>query len=154
MPAIRKAICRTAGVLVTALTLASCSDGGVDVELNAPILDAVGVNLMGKPTPTPNLPDRPPLVLPPQNAALPAPGQAPQQVVAANGQQWPTDPEEQKKLKAAQAKAEYEKYCREGNWKAANQNMDDFRKNVGQETRCRPEWIKNALSGGDKKDKN
>jgi hypothetical protein len=31
---------------------------------------------LGKPTPTPELPDRPKLVMPPSNAALPVPGQA------------------------------------------------------------------------------
>jgi hypothetical protein len=126
--------------------LSACADSGVDVEINAPILDAVGVNLMGKPAPAPNLPDRAPLVMPPKNAALPAPGEAPV-VMASNGQQWPTDPEERKKAMAKAAKAEEERICREGNF-SNKATIEDFRKNTGQEVRCRPEWVKNALGQG------
>ena len=63
----------------TAILLSAC-DGGVDLDINAPILEAAGVNikesLMGKPAPEPDLPERGPLVLPPKSADLPAPGQA------------------------------------------------------------------------------
>jgi hypothetical protein len=38
--------------------------------------------LVGKPTPTPNLPDRPALVIPPPNAPLPVPGQTAQTAAA------------------------------------------------------------------------
>lgn len=44
--------------------------------------------LLGKPAPTPDLPERPKLVMPPPNAALPVPGQA------APAQAWAPAPQQ------------------------------------------------------------
>ena len=53
--------------MALAAMLSGC--GGVDVDINAPLLEGAGLNvkeaLMGKPAPEPNLPERAPLVLPP-----------------------------------------------------------------------------------------
>jgi hypothetical protein len=53
---------------------------------------------LGKPTATPELPDRPKLVMPPSNAALPVPGQAaparPQWTAAAQDPNKPQQPQE------------------------------------------------------------
>lgn len=125
--------------------MAGC-DGGVDLEVNAPLLSAAGVNvkeaLMGKPAPEPNLPDRGPLVLPPRNASLPVPGQA----AALNNAQWPTDPEEAKKQAAKDAAAKHDDYCKNGEWSGQKGNIDQFNKNTGQDTRCRPSWISRVLN--------
>lgn len=133
---------------MTAILVVGCADSGVDMEINAPILEAVGVNvkegLLGKPAPEPDLPEHAPLVLPPQNASLPVPGQAPQ-AAAANQQQWPVDPEDSKKQAAKLAKEKKDQYCQNGDWNK-NGNIDEFRKNVGQDARCRPGWVDNILN--------
>jgi hypothetical protein len=135
-------------VACVAAALTAC-DGIDAVEINAPLLDAVGVNLMGKPKPEPNLPERPPLVVPP-SANLPEPGAPPTQVASANGQQWPQDPDQMKKEREAAAEAELKERCRTGNW-GPNANIDDFRKNTGMEARCRPEWVQNAIKAREEK---
>jgi hypothetical protein len=124
--------------LALGLMVTAC-DGIDGVDINAPLLDAVGVNLMGKPRPEPNLPERAPLVLPP-STSLPEPGERSPQVATANGQQWPQDPDQLKKEQADAAEAARQEYCRTGNW-SANAGIDDFRKNTGLEARCRPEWV-------------
>jgi hypothetical protein len=58
---------------------------------------------LGKSTPTPDLPDRPKLVMPARNTALPVPGQAPA------SSQWTTaaqDPNKQAQAQEAAAKPE------------------------------------------------
>ncbi len=131
-------------VLAAVACLGGCADSGIDVDVNIPLLDAAGVNLMGKPKPDPNLPDRAPLVLPPQAGALPTPGQAPQYANASNGRQWPTDPEEVKKRAAADVEAERDRYCAQGDW-SSKATIEEFRKNTGQDLRCRPKWVENLI---------
>ncbi len=142
---------KVAAAIVIGFSLSAC-DGIDGVEVNAPLLDAVGVNLTGKPKPEPNLPDRPPLVVPPNAQALPEPGERPVQVASANGQQWPQDPDQMKKEEAARAEAEKEAYCRSGNW-SQNANIDDFKKNTGLEARCRPKWVEDAIKAREAKAK-
>ncbi len=150
MLASRKFFSSLAAVLALGAFAAGC-DGGVDLEVNAPLLNAAGLNvkeaLLGKKAPSPNLPDRAPLVLPPQNAPLPVPGQAPQQT-ALDGQQWPADPEEAKKQAAKAEAAKKEDYCKNGDWSDRG-GINEFNKNSNQDTRCRPSWISRVLGSDD-----
>ena len=135
---------KAAVALAAILGLSAC-DGIDSVEVNAPLLDAVGLNLTGKPKPEPDLPDRAPLVVPPTAEKLPEPGERPVQVAAAaNGEQWPQDPDLMRKEAEERAAAERREYCKNGNW-SKNANIDDFRRNSGIEARCRPEWIENVI---------
>jgi hypothetical protein len=126
-----------AGVLAAMLT--GCA--GTDVEIDAPILEAAGINLTSKPPPEPDLEEKPPLVVPPSTASLPKPGE---RQVAAAEQQWPEDPDKIAKRKEEQAKKEREEYCREGDW-SGEAGIEEFRKNMGEEQRC-PSQIGEALS--------
>jgi hypothetical protein len=149
----KKSMKGLAAAIILGAFAAGC-EGGVDLDVNAPILNAAGVNvkeaLMGKPAPEPNLPDRGPLVLPPQHASLPVPGQ-PAQSAALNNAQWPTDPEEAKKQAAKDAAAKQDDYCKNGEWTGEKRNIDQFNKNTGQDTRCRPSWISRILHPEDEK---
>jgi hypothetical protein len=133
----------TAAVALGAFCAACGAIGETDVEVNAPLLNAAGVNiketLMGKRAPEPNLQERAPLVMPPTNAALPVPGQS--QVASAQNPRWPADSDEAKKLAAKEAAAKHDDYCKNGEWKDEKGNIDTFRKNVNQDDRCRPSWI-------------
>ncbi|KAI95734.1 hypothetical protein T281_03920 [Rhodomicrobium udaipurense JA643] len=145
MFASRKNVIGVSAAFALAVVLAGC-DGGPDLEINAPLLDAAGVNvketLMGKPAPEPNLQERAPLVMPPAHAPLPVPGEAPQ---LASAQAWPTDPEEAKKQAKKDAEAKRKDYCRNGEWTDDKGNIDRFNKNVNQDIRCRPDWISRAM---------
>ncbi len=99
-------------VLGSAVGLSGCGAGGVDVQFDAPILDAVGINLNSKKSDEADLPERAGLVVPPTTATLPTPGEH----AAAGQQAWPADPDQMKKAEADAKAAERERYCREGNW--------------------------------------
>ena len=135
-----------AALLGGALTLAGCA--GTDVEFNAPILEAAGINLVSKKKDEENLPDRPGLVLPPSTDKLPEPGT--KTAAAAVDQSWPQDADKLKARNAAEAAAAREKYCREGKWDA-NGTVTDFNQNTGVEERCPSklgEAISKSLGGG------
>ena len=127
------------------LILSGCADG-VGVELDAPILNAVGLDLGGKKKADDDLPERAGLVVPPSTEALPAPGT---QTAAAARQNWPDDPDKRKKREAGEKAAAEEKYCREGNWDN-KANIDEFNKNIGVEQRCQSQLGKalNKSFGG------
>jgi len=128
-----------------AAALAGCA--GADVQVNAPILEAAGINLTSKPPPEPDLEEKPPLVVPPSTEKLPAPGE---RKVATADEQWPEDPDRIAERKAEQAKKERERYCREGDW-SGDAGIDEFRKNTGREKRCPSsvgQAIGAALGGG------
>ncbi len=110
--------------------LAGCA--GTDVEINAPILEAAGINLVSKPPPEPDLEEKPPLVVPPDTQRLPKPGE---RQVAAAGEQWPEDPDIIAAREAEQAEKERQRYCREGDWSGEG-GIEEFRKTVGREQRC------------------
>jgi hypothetical protein len=140
--------CLRRGALLTALTvgmaLGGCGAGGsgVDLDIDAPVLNAVGLNLSAKPKNEEDLPERPGLVMPPSSAAagaLPPPGER-----SAATQNWPVDPDQEKKKKAEVDKAAKEKYCREGDW-SGKAGIGEFEKNVGREARC-PSKLGEALS--------
>jgi hypothetical protein len=140
----------TAAVALGALC-AACGLGDTDVEVNAPLLSAAGLNvketLMGKPAPEPNLQERAPLVMPPPNAPLPVPGQS----QAAAHPQWPADSDEARKQAAKDAAAKRDDYCKNGDWKDGKGNIEKFDKNLGKEDRCRADWIYRAMHSGDEK---
>lgn len=63
-----------AALLGGSVALSGCGAGGVGVDIDAPILNAVGLNLSSKKKDDDDLPERPGLVVPPSTQALPAPG--------------------------------------------------------------------------------
>ena len=135
-----------AALLGGSVALSGCADG-VGVEVDAPILNAVGLNLSSKKKEDDDLPERTGLVVPPSNQALPAPGT---QTAAAAQQNWPNDPDKRKKREAEETAAAKEKYCREGNWDS-KANIDEFNKNIGVEARCQSklgEALSKSLGGG------
>ena len=81
------------------VALTACS--GYDVELKGGVFDYLGVSDIGKKKAEPRMTQRTGIVVPPPTAALPVPGSrpAPQQVAAADGQQWPVNPEHAKAAK-------------------------------------------------------
>ncbi len=129
-----------AALLGGSMALSGCADG-VGVEVDAPILNAVGLDLGGKKKDDADLPERTGLVVPPSTEALPAPGT---QTAASAQQNWPNDPDKNKKRLAEEKAAAEEKYCREGNWDS-KANISEFNKNIGVEQRC-PSKLGTALS--------
>lgn len=135
---------------MVALTLGGCGGaGGVDVQVDAPILNAVGLNLGGKAKQEDDLPERQGLVMPPStSAALPQPGER-----SAATQNWPADPDLARKSKAEAEAAAREKYCREGDW-SSKAGINEFEKNVGREARCSSKLgdaLSKSLGGGEAK---
>jgi hypothetical protein len=117
------------------LALGGCgAAGGIDLDIDAPALDAIGLNLSSKPKQEEDIPERPGLVMPPANATatLPQPGE---RTAAIGSQNWPADPDLQKKQKVEADAAAREKYCREGDWSGKG-GIVEFDKNVGREARC------------------
>jgi hypothetical protein len=129
-----------AALLAGSMALSGCADGGVGVEIDAPILNAVGLDLGGKKKEDADLPERTGLVVPPSTEALPPPGTQ----TAAARQNWPNDPDKNKKRLAEEKAAAEEKYCREGNWDG-KANISEFNKNIGVEQRC-PSKLGTALT--------
>jgi hypothetical protein len=138
--------CLRRGAVIAAMcagvSLGGCGAGGVDLQIDAPVLDAVGLNLSSKPKVDQDLPERPGLVMPPAAAAgrLPPPGDR----AASGTQNWPTDPDQTKKQKAEADAAAREKYCREGDWSNKG-GISEFDKNTGREARC-PSKIGEAIT--------
>lgn len=129
-----------AALLGGSLVLSGCGAGGVGVEVDAPILNAVGINLSSKQKDE-DVPERTGLVMPPSNEALPAPGTHTAAIAAQN---WPDDKDQRKKREAEEKAAAEEKYCREGRWDD-KANITEFNKNIGKEARC-PSQLGKALS--------
>ena len=130
-----------AAVLGSTLTLGGCAAGGVDVEFDAPILNAVGVNLSSKKKDEADLPERQGLVVPPTTSALPPPGER----ANAAQQSWPDDPDLRKKNVAEAKAAADEKYCREGDWSGKG-GIGEYGKTVdGNQQRC-PSELGEALN--------
>lgn len=130
---------RLGAVGVVAAILSGCA--GTDVQVDAPILEAAGINLTSKPTPEPDLEENPPLVVPPSTESLPKPGE---RKTAAAEEQWPDDPDMTAKRKAEKAEKEREEYCEHGDW-SGDAGIDEFNKNMGKEQRC-PSKLGKALS--------
>jgi hypothetical protein len=130
-----------AAVLGGAVALSGCGSDGVGLEVDAPILNAVGLNLSTKKKDDDDLPERAGLVVPPSTEALPQPGS---QTSASAAQNWPDDPDKRRKREAAEKTAAEEQYCREGRWDS-KASISEFNKNVGVEQRCQSQLGK-ALS--------
>lgn len=126
---------RAAGVvaLASAFALSGCGgNGGVDVQFDAPVLNAVGLNLGAKKKDEENLPERQGLVAPPSTASLPTPGE---RQPGAGEQNWPDDPDLKKKSQADAKVAAREKYCAEGDWSGKG-GIGEYDKATGREQRC------------------
>jgi hypothetical protein len=130
-----------AALLGGAVALSGCGAGGAGIEIDAPVLNAVGINLSSKKKDDDDLPERTGLVVPPSTQALPQPGT---HTAASGAQNWPDDPDKRKKREADEKAAAEEKYCREGRWDD-KANIGEFNKNVGVEARC-PSQLGKALS--------
>jgi hypothetical protein len=129
---------------VLSLGIAGC--GGGDIYYDVPALEAVGINLNEK-EPDADVPERAGIVLPPSTDKLPEPGQT--KTASAPAQNWPVDPEVEKKRKEEADAAAREEYCKNGKWEGGN--IDEFQKNVGEEQRCQSGLmgsISKALGGG------
>ena len=95
------------------VAMAGC---GVDgVELHGGVFDAMGISSksMAK-AKEPQLKPRHALVVPPDIQALPAPGSG--NAGTQGAQNWPQDPEELKRARAAQEKRNIAKYCDDRDW--------------------------------------
>ena len=118
------------------LALGGCgAAGGIDLDIDAPVLDAVGLNLSSKPKQEEDIPERPGLVMPPSSAAVGALPQPGERTAAIGSQNWPADPDLLKKQKVEADTAAREKYCRDGDWSSKG-GIVEFDKNVGREARC------------------
>ncbi len=71
MSAMRKPVLSLAAVIALGALAAGCGSVS-DIGESVPFKQS----LLGKPAPSPDLPDRPKLVMPPPNVPLPVPGQA------------------------------------------------------------------------------
>lgn len=92
-----------------AVSLSGCA--GYDVELQGGIFEAAGLtNLNKKPT-EPEMANRPGIVVPPSTESLPKPGEAKPVVAAVNGEAFPVNPEDAKKLKKSELIAKHEAFC-------------------------------------------
>lgn len=130
---------RLGAVGVVAAILSGCA--GTDVQVDAPILEAAGINLTSKPTPEPDLEENPPLVVPPATESLPEPGE---RRTAAAEEQWPEDPDVIAERKAEKAEKEREEYCREGDWSGEG-GIEEFDKATGRQQKC-PSQLGKAIS--------
>lgn len=116
-----------AAALTGAVALGGCSGGeGVGLDVDAPILSAVGINLSGKKNDE-DIPERPGLVVPPSTEALPPPVDS---RLAANQQNWPDDPDRRAKREAEEKAAAQEKYCKEGDW-SQKADIKEFEQSTG-----------------------
>lgn len=125
------------------LFLSACN--GTDVYIDAPILDAAGINLTSKKADDENLPERPGIVIPPSTQSLPEPGTQ----TATAEQNWPQDPDQIKARKAQEAAEAEERYCN-GEWKEKS-NITEFERDAGVEARCSSKLgkaISKQLGGG------
>lgn len=113
-----------AAILVAGASLGGC---GAGVDVDAPILNAVGLNLSNKPKDE-DIPERPGLVVPPSTEALPPPGEG--RAAAANQQNWPDDPDIRAKREAEEKAAAQEKYCKEGDW-SNKADIKEFEESTG-----------------------
>jgi hypothetical protein len=130
-----------AATLAGALTLGGCgAAGGVDLQIDAPILNAVGLNLAGKKADEEDLPERPGLVVPPSTASLPEPGER----TGTAAESWPVDADQEKKSAAEAKAAARERYCAGEDWDK-NSNISEFDKATGREQRC-PSKLGEALN--------
>jgi hypothetical protein len=127
----RKYVSGVVAAIALGAVAAGCESAGLGVSMpNTGITET----FVGKPAPEPNLPERPPLVMPPPNAALPLPGERPQ-AAALNNPQWPADAGEAKKQAA---KTGANDQCQSGG-------------SASDKGNCNPSWIYRVLHPDDEK---
>jgi len=104
-------------------SLSACSSGigDTELELNGKIFDAMGITSSG-PKGEPKMAARAPLILPPDDKALPAPGKR-----GSVAEVWPDDPDARKKRMAALEKEKSKENCAGGNFKKS-QDIDAIEK--------------------------
>lgn len=107
-------------VIVVPALLLGCAGG---VELEGPGFEALGLT-SSKEKGEPKVPDRAPLLLPPDRARLPEPQQS---TASAPPQNWPTDPEEVRKAEASAAERKQKEYEDKGNYDP-KADIDEFEK--------------------------
>lgn len=97
-------------ILVAGLLVSGC---GSEVELKGGVFDALGVSgVQGARRDEPEMANRPGLVIPPSTASLPAPGKKqPDTALAANGEAFPVNPEDAKRMKAADILRRHNEFC-------------------------------------------
>lgn len=93
---------KSASGVVAAIVLGALGAGCESMGLDNLPSTGLTETFAGKRAPEPNLEEHPPLVMPPQNAVLPVPGDRPQAAAALNNPQWPKDSDQLRK-QAAQA---------------------------------------------------
>jgi len=136
---------KTAGVLFIAVLSTGCGIEGV--ELNGAVFDYLGVSQAAQSKPREaKVAERPSIVLPPQLDHLPEPASAP--ASTPNQEAWPTDPEEQKVLAAANLDRQHAEFCREALWKARVESGPEPPPIKGPKGLCNPSILK-ALTGKD-----
>lgn len=93
-----------------AMALATGGCGGLDgVELNGGVFDYFGVSAKSQSRSEPKLAERGGIVVPPDPDRLPVPGS---EVAAEAGQVlWPSDPDEKRKLAAADSDRRHTEFC-------------------------------------------
>ncbi len=105
---------------------------GYDLEVDAPVLKAVGLDFSTKAKKEPKLKGRAPLVIPPDVKRLPDPEKA--EATATAQQNWPDDPDLKAKRLAKLKKEAKEKKAREIDY-SDKSDIDEFEKITGQEPR-------------------
>lgn len=110
-------------VLSAAAVLGGCS--GIDgVDLQGPGFERLGLT-GNKNRKEKKVPDRAPLLIPPNTARLPEP--KPSTAVATARPDWPTDPDAQRKSEEIEQAAKQKKYEDKGDW-SPDANIDEFEK--------------------------
>lgn len=133
-------------LICAAFVLGGC---GTDVQIDAPILEAAGINLTAKKADE-DLPERSGIVIPPSTDQLPEPGT--RTAAADPSQNWPQDPDLTKAEREKREAEARDEYCRQGKW-ADNNNISEFEKDTGgEEQRCAStvgKAISKAFGGGE-----
>ena len=110
--------------LVTAFAAAALVGGcGGGVEFEGPGFEALGLTGKTK-TVEKQVPDRAPLLLPPDRTRLPQPRLPTASTVP---QSWPTDPETIRKAETTQDEQQIKDYIDKGDW-SKNADIDEFEK--------------------------
>jgi hypothetical protein len=110
--------------LVPALTMLAILGGcGSGVHLEGPGFEALGIS-GNKNKADKKVPDRAPLLIPPDRARIPEPQQA---IAAAPPQNWPVDPGDTLKAEEAEAKRKQTAYEQRGDW-SKKADIDEFDK--------------------------
>jgi hypothetical protein len=129
--------------IVPALAVAMMAGGcGPGVHIEGPGFEKLG--LTGKKHVEQNVPDRAPLLIPPDRSRLPEPALS---VVNARPQSWPTDPESTIKAEATAAIKKQRVYEDKGDW-SKKADIDEFEKLMDPMERAQGVFSNKAL--GDK----